>query len=218
MAANLNLVQNEDTVVELLSPNSPEQVDAKSMLDPGYVSFFPPNVREVEDSDKNGVQNPNKKTAAVYLPAKTRQSSRIQDKGEMALKKAMDGKAKTKGISTSKPLPPPPLLNPLDTLASVCGFSLGPDETSRIANISLIQAKEEALLAIQKIKDKIESSVNHQQVSSVPNKPQIDSRGERSTADQSSKIEIFPTEPRMDINLLKSDQNEDSLLECQRIG
>ena len=35
MAANLNLVQNEDTVVELLSPNSPEQVDAKSMLDPG---------------------------------------------------------------------------------------------------------------------------------------------------------------------------------------
>ena len=94
----------------------------------------------------------------------------------MALKKAMDGKAKTKGISTSKPLPPP-LLNPLDTLASVCGFSLGPDETSRIANISLIQAKEEALLAIQKIKDKIESSVNHQQVSSVPNKPQIDSGG-----------------------------------------
>jgi len=67
------------------------------MLDPGYVSFFPPNVREVEDSDKNGVQNPSKKTAAVYLPAKTRQSSRIQDKGEMALKKAMDGKAKTKG-------------------------------------------------------------------------------------------------------------------------
>ena len=182
------------------------------------MSFFPPNVREVEDSDKNGVQNPSKKTAAVYLPAKTRQSSRIQDKGEMALKKAMDGKAKTKGISTSKPLPPPPLLNPLDTLASVCGFSLGPDETSRIANISLIQAKEEALLAIQKIKDKMESSVNHQQVSSVPNKPQIDSGGERFTADQSSKIEIFPTEPRMDIELLKSDQNEDSILECQRIG
>jgi len=55
-------------------------------------------------------------------------------------------------------------------------------------------------------------------VSSVPNKPQIDSGGERSTVDQSSKIEILPTEPRMDIELLKSDQNEDSILECQRIG
>jgi hypothetical protein len=36
----------------------------------------------------------------------------------------------------------------LDLLARVCGFSLGYDESTRNANISLIQAKEEALLAL----------------------------------------------------------------------
>ena len=47
---------------------------------------------------------------------------------------------------------------PLDSMARVCGFSLGQDEISRIANISLIQAKEDAFLALQKTKQKIESS------------------------------------------------------------
>ena len=43
-------------------------------------------------------------------------------------------------------------------MARVCGFSLGQDEVSRIANISLIQAKEDAFIALQKTKQKIESS------------------------------------------------------------
>jgi len=46
----------------------------------------------------------------------------------------------------------------LDSMARVCGFSLGQDEVSRIANISLIQAKEDAFIALQKTKQKIESS------------------------------------------------------------
>jgi hypothetical protein len=43
----------------------------------------------------------------------------------------------------------------LDLLARVCGFSLGYDESTRIANISLIQAKEDALLALQNTKQKL---------------------------------------------------------------
>ena len=43
-------------------------------------------------------------------------------------------------------------------MARVCGFSLGRDEVSRIANISLIQAKEDAFIALKKTKQKIESS------------------------------------------------------------
>ena len=43
-------------------------------------------------------------------------------------------------------------------MARVCGFSLGQDEVSRIANISLIQAKEDAFITLQKTKQKIESS------------------------------------------------------------
>ena len=43
-------------------------------------------------------------------------------------------------------------------MARICGFSLGQDEVSRIANISLIQAKEDAFIALKKTKQKIESS------------------------------------------------------------
>lgn len=46
----------------------------------------------------------------------------------------------------------------LDTIASVCGFSLDNEEATKIANISLIQAKEEAMAALLKTKQKIVSS------------------------------------------------------------
>lgn len=36
----------------------------------------------------------------------------------------------------------------------VCGISLGNDEAARIANISLIQAKDEAAMALMKAKQK----------------------------------------------------------------
>jgi hypothetical protein len=42
-------------------------------------------------------------------------------------------------------------------MARICGFSLGQEETTRLANISLIQAKE-AFLALQKVKHKIDLS------------------------------------------------------------
>jgi hypothetical protein len=98
-----------------------------------------------------------KKTNITNIPSKTRQSARIQDANDHILKKAIAQKANAKGI-TSPSIPPPP--NPscsLDLLARVCGFSLGYDESTRIANISLIQAKEEALLALQNTKQKLSS-------------------------------------------------------------
>jgi hypothetical protein len=47
---------------------------------------------------------------------------------------------------------------PLDTIARVCGFSLGLEEETRLANISLIQAKEDAMMTLLKTKQKILSS------------------------------------------------------------
>lgn len=85
--------------------------------------------------DREGDQSSTKKTSDTHIPIKTRQSSRIQDNAEAILKKAIAGKAKAKGIISSS-IPPPPISSgSLDLLASVCGFSLGSDEASRIANI-----------------------------------------------------------------------------------
>ena len=88
----------------------------------------------------------------------TRHSSRIQEKeGAMQDKP----KARTTDAKGIKFIPSSSCSTdtcPLDSMARVCGFSLGQDEISRIANISLIQAKEDAFLALQKTKQKIESS------------------------------------------------------------
>ena len=88
----------------------------------------------------------------------TRHSSRIQEK-EGAMQDKL--KARTTDAKGIKFIPSSSCSTdtcPLDSMARVCGFLLGQDDISRIANISLIQAKEDAFLALQKTKQKIESS------------------------------------------------------------
>jgi len=88
----------------------------------------------------------------------TRHSSRIQEKKGAIQDKL---KARTANAKGTKFIPSSSYSTDtcsLDSMARVCGFSLGQDEVSRIANISLIQAKEDAFIALQKTKQKIESS------------------------------------------------------------
>jgi hypothetical protein len=103
--------------------------------------------RDIEAKTTKNISN-------VY--GQTRRSARIQDaEGDMQ-EKAKARKALTQGISIP-PIPPscpdPPCA--LDLIAKTCGFSLGNDDSTRIANISLIQAKEDALVAIQNTRQKI---------------------------------------------------------------
>lgn len=88
----------------------------------------------------------------------TRQSARGQDKDVLVLEKVMARKVGIKGtIVLSKPhVPTHPCL--LDDISRVCGFNLGHDEATRLANISLIQAKGEALVALLQTKQKLKSS------------------------------------------------------------
>jgi hypothetical protein len=109
------------------------------------------------------------------LPNFTRHSSRVQDKEMRVLDKATARKAGNKGtLSCSIPSTSSNKC-PLDTIARACGFSLGLEEETRLANISLIQAKEDAMMILLKTKQKIlsssdivkdeapvESSVDHQ--------------------------------------------------------
>lgn len=84
----------------------------------------------------------------------TRQSSRLQDRDVLVQEKAMARKAISKGITSSSTLPISDTSCSLDTIARVCGFSLGNEEATRIANISLIQAKEDAMAALLNTKQK----------------------------------------------------------------
>lgn len=80
----------------------------------------------------------------------TRHSSRLQEKGGCKpLKKKTTPTEGTNHGSVSVHS------SPLDNLASVCGFSLGEEEATRLANISLIQAKEEAVQALLNTKLKL---------------------------------------------------------------
>ena len=97
----------------------------------------------------------------------------------------------------------------LDSMARVCGFSLGQDEISRIANISLIQAKEDAFIALQKTKQKIESS------SVIPNDTIIRVPLEiESYVDLSPQVlELMGVVLIQRINYLIEIKDEDSVLE-----
>jgi len=81
-----------------------------------------------------------------------RQSSRAQDKEVPVLEKAIARKAGTKGTTSCSSKPSVNSSSSLDTIARVCGFSLGKEEATRLANISLIQAKEVALIALANAK------------------------------------------------------------------
>ena len=67
----------------------------------------------------------------------------------------MARKVISKGITSSFTLPISDTSCSLDTITRVCGFSLGNEEATRIANISLIQAKEDAMAALLNTKQKI---------------------------------------------------------------
>jgi hypothetical protein len=86
------------------------------------------------------------------LPNLTRHSSRVQDKEMHVLDKAIARKAGDKG-TLSCSIPSTSSSNcSLDTIARACGFSLGLEEETRLANISLIQAKEDAMMILLKTK------------------------------------------------------------------
>jgi hypothetical protein len=143
-----------------------------------------------------------KKTNATNIPSKTRQSARIQDANVHTLKKAIARKANAKGITSSSMPPSSNSSCSLDLLARVCGFSLGFDESTRITNISLIQAKEEALLALQNTKQKL---------SSISESSREDTQGDRpidesSLTRQNDDLELSGKEAIMGSNLLIIDQ------------
>jgi hypothetical protein len=87
-------------------------------------------------------------------------------------------------------------------MARICGFSLGQEETTRLANISLIQAKEEALLALQKAKQKIVSS----SVTSIESDNRVLSEKESSEVEMSPVLELERTSANVEDNLSHSDQ------------
>jgi hypothetical protein len=127
----------------------------------------------------------------------TRQSSRVQYKEIPILQKARAKKAGTKG-TTSCPNPsiPQPSCS-LDDISKVCGFSLGLEEETRLANISLIQAKEEALVAMLLTKQKILSSSS--EIRGMPNE-------ESSNVQQNPGLELNGGQANEDDNLTFLDQ------------
>lgn len=85
----------------------------------------------------------------------TRQSARLQNKEDQA-QKDLDGAIINKGTTCCSDSPTT-MSSSLDFLASVCGFLLGIEESTRLTNISLIQAKEEAVKALMDTKLKLSS-------------------------------------------------------------
>ena len=137
------------------------------------------------------------------LLCKTRRSARIKDTEVDMQEKATARKALAKGIS-APPIPPscpnPPCA--LDSLAKTCGFSLGNDDSTRTANISLIQAKEDALAAIQSTKKKL-SSIAESSNGDVPrDMPVI----ERSGLQHQNVLEAGENKDNIVPNLLIADQ------------
>lgn len=128
----------------------------------------------------------------------------------------LPGKVMVVGILNLKVLslllPPPSSCasGSLDLLASVCGFSLGVDEATRIVNISLIQAKEEALLALQNVKQKIapvdQSSAKKSQDNTI--------EAESSSIKHDDKLELVQLGAESVCDLSNGNQDEDPILEC----
>lgn len=89
----------------------------------------------------------------------TRHSSRLQDNGTVMSKTTMSNKATCMPQGNLNSSPSNSMSScSLETISRVCGISLGKDENERLANISLIQAREEAMEALVKAKTKIQLS------------------------------------------------------------
>jgi hypothetical protein len=79
------------------------------------------------------------------------------------MEKAISRKDGVKGINSCPTSSDPIPSCSLEDISRVCGFSLGEEEATRLANISMIQAKEATLAALLSTKQKI-------MVSSVENR------------------------------------------------
>ena len=84
----------------------------------------------------------------------TRQSSRTLDKGIPMMQKAMKARAGNKGKNNCSSLCSTQPLCSLDEISKNCGFSLGFEEETRLANMSLVQDKEEAVTSLLLTKEK----------------------------------------------------------------
>lgn len=77
--------------------------------------------------------------------------------------------------------------NHIDDVTRVCGISLGNEEATRIANISLIQAKEEAAIALLKAKQKILLNVEPQKLEVVL---EVDNNNEIEKQSSETSLEV----------------------------
>ena len=89
----------------------------------------------------------------------TRHNTRVKDKDRPVMEKAISRKTANKGNDSSSSSISIPSCS-LEDISRVCGFSLGEEEDTRLANISLIQAKEAAFAALVNAKQKIMLSSN----------------------------------------------------------
>lgn len=100
---------------------------------------------------------------AEEKPQATRNSSRVPQDERSMMVRAMEKKATDKGgaTTTKKGIIPLSSLSTYDSnsqiesITRVCGISLGDTEVVRLANISIIQARDEASNALQKLKEKM---------------------------------------------------------------
>lgn len=113
------------------------------------------------------------------------------------LEKAIAKKAGSKGTTSCFSKPPVNSSSSLDTIARVCGFSLGKEEATRLANIYLIQAKEEALTALANAKQKIVLSSSDIRDGSCD---------ESSSEQQAPILELEGARANIDDNLSQLDQ------------
>jgi hypothetical protein len=139
----------------------------------------------------------------------TRQSTRIQDRDKPVMEKAISRKDGIKGINSCPTSSDPIPSCSLEDISRVCGFSLGEGEATRLANISMIQAKEAALAALLSTKQKIMvSSVENRVLNIEENlaENRVLSFDESSSKDQNPRLEFSGARAANEDNLSIMDQ------------
>lgn len=120
---------------------------------PSHLELFEENGKQTDEA----IESPKAQAPGLQI---TRQSSRAKNDGTTMLKKATARKATTipKGMLPNSSIPSHIPFATIEIITRACGISLGQVESTRLANISMIQAKEEALAALLKTKQKIQLS------------------------------------------------------------
>jgi hypothetical protein len=141
-----------------------------------------------------------------------RHSSRLKEDGTTMMAKAMNKKASaaSKGNSSSSNSITSSS-NHVELIVRACGINLGSDESSRLANISLIQAREEAVEALSKARNKILLSSETTQQQTLSSNRNGDTAVEVPRLQQANQLEVDKS--LKDI-LSLSVINEDTILEC----